>query len=152
MKLYALCTLHEVIFFHLISRMFIYTHISILLRLVGVHVLVSVMQQPLPQPLINKPKRKTTTSTILINDRLFPLLLVTTPPAPTKFKKIFHHHHTMMNQCKLPSIIIGNTRSTGQEIEVLVVGGDPRTNWSCELQIRDDRITHERINGISAKN
>lgn len=114
--------------------------------------LVSAMLQPPPQPLINKPKRKTTTSTTLISNKLIHLILVTTTQAPTKFKRIFHHHHIVMNQRNHPSIIIGNTRSTGQEIEVLVVGGDPRTNWSCELQFRYDRITHGRINGISARN
>ena len=132
MKLYALCTLHEVSF-HLITTFFL-THIFILSRLVGVHVLVSVMLQPLPQPLIDKRKRKSPTLTTLISDRLIHLNLVTTP---SKLPKNFLHRHTVTNQHKLPPIIIGNTRNMHQETEV-TVGGDPRTNWSCKLQSRDD--------------
>jgi hypothetical protein len=99
------------------------------------------MLQLLPQPLINKPKRKTTTSITLISDRV--IILVTAPPVlPSKRPTIFHHHRTMMNRCKLPPIIIPNTR-TRQEIEVSAVGEDPRTNWSCKLHLRDDRITHD---------
>ena len=150
MKLYALCTLHEVSFLHLVTTIFRLTFI--IFRQVGVHVLVSVMLQPLPQPLIDKPMRKTTTSTTLICDRLSHLILVTLPPAPSNYSTILHpHRHTVMNQHKHPSIIIGNTRNAGQEIEVRAVGGDPRTMWSCKLRLRDDRITCGRINMTLAR-
>jgi hypothetical protein len=86
------------------------------------------MLQPLPQPLIDKPKRKTTTSTTLISYRLVHLVLLKTPLAPSILPRTFHHHHTEINHLKLPLIIIGNTRVTHQEIEVPVIGGDPGTN------------------------
>jgi hypothetical protein len=113
-------------------------------------VLVSVMLQPLPQPLIDKPKRKTTTSTTLMGDRVIQnnhiILVTATSVLPSNCPRIFHHHRTMMNRCKLPSIIITNTRksrNTRQEIEVSVVGGDPRTKWSCKLHLREDRMTRD---------
>lgn len=137
MKLYALCTLHEVRLFFSSSHLYSLTHAFY--RLVGVHVLVSVMLPPPPQLLKDRIMKRLSTTIILISNKTNRLLLVIMPSRPLR---ISHHHHTTMNQCQqrpLPCIPLGT-----QGIGVSIVGGKTRMTilvWRCKKchTVRDER-------------